>query len=145
MSDLAVETPQPAQAPEIDWKAEARKWESRAKENTDALASKEAELRKLAESHDGLTSKVSELEASIAEAEKAKKFAETLSEVANAAGVPADVLRGSTREELEAHAETLKSLIKPAGPIVPTAGDSPASNSADQEREFVRELFGRND
>lgn len=50
-------------------------------------------------------------------------------EVSKATGVPADVLAGSTKEEIEAHAEVLKPLIAqqapPADPPVPTVGTTP--------------------
>lgn len=51
-------------------------------------------------------------------------------EVAEATGVPADALRGSSKEELEAHAEQLKALgvgqaAPPAPNPVPTIGQEP--------------------
>ncbi len=86
----------------------------------------------------------SELEKAVARAEKAegelsKAAAERevqtwRDEVAKDKGVPADVLRGTTKEELEAHADALKSVITPekkgaAGPYVPPKGDP--TNAAD--------------
>ena len=57
-------------------------------------------------------------------------------EVAEATGVPAAALRGSTKEEIEAHAATLSTLIAnpqaPRGPLVPSEGsgsDAPAGVS----------------
>lgn len=111
MSDQTGDQETPAQAKEIDWKAEARKWETRAKENFDALASKESAIQELTAKNEALTGKVKDLETVISEGEKEKAFAQTLAEVAEATGVPAAALRGSTREELEAHAETLKPLL----------------------------------
>lgn len=64
-----------------------------------------------------------------------------VADVANAAEVPADALRGTTREELEAHAEVLKSLLKPTGPVIPGQETHPSSVAADPMREFARGLF----
>lgn len=57
-------------------------------------------------------------------------------EVATATGVPADLLRGGSKEELEAHAETLKSHISSEGtkktasigPYVPPEGTNPGAS-----------------
>lgn len=99
----------PAQG-ETDWKAEARKWESRAKENS-AARKRLDELEEAAKS---------DLEKATSRAEAAEKRAaelEALSlrrEVAEAKGLPlaaAARLTGETREELEADADQLAALI----------------------------------
>jgi hypothetical protein len=107
-------TPTPTPAPpaqEPDWKAEARKWEQRSKENKTAL--------------DDLTGKFTtadtertELATKMQTYETEKERATLVSEVATAEGVPASALRGNTREELEAHAKVLAELIKPSGPVI---------------------------
>jgi hypothetical protein len=61
----------------------------------------------------------------------AQKVAEWKQEVATATGIPAAALSGSTKEELEAHAEVLKGIINPAGnppaaPSVPGLGANQA-------------------
>lgn len=69
-------------------------------------------------------------------------------EVARATGVPADVLRGSTKEEFEAHAAELKPLITAqSAPVIPTQGDQPdpTAATANESREFVRDFFGGGD
>lgn len=150
MSDVEIgtattEVTEPAQDKETDWVAESRKWEQRAKENKAALTAKDAELLTFKDKATALETRVAELEAAAAELEKQNTLKALVAEVAKESGVPADVLRGSTREELTAHAETLKSLIKPAGPVVTGAGDTPGAGGDDAEREFIRELFGRKD
>lgn len=139
MSTEEVPTPEapkpeaPAQE-QPDWKAEARKWEERSKANKAAL--------------DELTPKFEAAEAEKATlAEKVREFetkaerSKTVAEVAKDAGVPADALRGDTREELEAHAEVLKALIKPSGPVVPGQAKSPSKIEADPMRSLARSLF----
>lgn len=99
----------PAQG-ETDWKAEARKWESRAKENN-AAKKRLDELEEAAKS---------DLEKATSRAEAAEKRAAELEreglrrEVAEAKGLPlaaASRLTGTTREELEADADQLAALI----------------------------------
>jgi septal ring factor EnvC (AmiA/AmiB activator) len=126
-------TPAPPATPSAteptDWKAESRKWEALAKKNKDA-ADKLAALEEAAKTEDQKRlERIAELEKQVAEYEEAAQVAKWKAEVAEAAGVPAEALAGSTREEIEAHAEVLKKLIVPAdgkkgaiGPYVPSEG-----------------------
>lgn len=115
-----------------DWKAEARKWESRAKENKSAAD----ELEKLRVERDDLSGRVSAFEVREERASWAR-------EVAEEAGVPADVLRGETRDEMAAHAQEIKTLLSSArGPVVPAQGKTGRVNVTDPNREAVRTLFG---
>lgn len=67
-------------------------------------------------------------------------------EVATATGVPADALRGSTKEEFEAHAATLKPLLTALkGPVIPTQGDEPDKPAESDNAAFVAGLFGAGD
>lgn len=136
MSDeLANETtPEPTEAPaqaepqgeavqETDWKAEARKWEKRAK---DANADRDAaqKWREYEESLKPLQEKLADdLNTAKAEAESART-ALLRYEIASEKGIPAEaikLLQGSSREELEEAAETLVSLLanqsKPKSPL----------------------------
>jgi hypothetical protein len=137
----AVPEPTPAPAPtpeppaqEPDWKAEARKWEQRSKENKSALdeltgkyTAAETERKTLAEQVQTFTQQ--------------QERAALVSEIAEANKVPASALRGSTREELEAHAAILAELIKPSGPVIPGQEKSPEKVGDDPMREFTRNLF----
>lgn len=72
---------------------------------------------------------LAELQAKVAEYETREQINAWKQEVAEATGVPAAVLAGSTKEEIEAHAESLKPLItpsaQPAAAAVPTIGNQP--------------------
>lgn len=133
-----------APAQETDWKAEARKWEDRAKANKEAAdrlaAFEESQKTEAQKQADALA----EAQSKVKEYETREQVSAWKSEVATATGIPAAALAGSTKEEIEAHAETLKSLIpkKPGGPVVPGAGDTPSPKPADDERGFLRDLFG---
>ena len=118
-----------APAQETDWKAEARKWEARAKENSDA-AKRLAEIEEASKTDlEKALARAEAAEAKVKEHETREQVAAWKAEVAEATGIPAAALAGSTKEELEAHAATLKSLI-PAqdekkgavGPYVPPEG-----------------------
>lgn len=134
----ATVTPPPATGPaqtppaqETDWKAEARKWEARAKENSDAAArlveieeANKTEAQKQAEETARLRTENEQFKAE-------RQVTKWKTEVAAATGVPANVLAGATKEEIEAHAESLKALITPSTPavttphVVPTIGNVP--------------------
>ena len=75
--------------------------------------------------------------------EAEKERATLVSEVATAKGVPASALRGSTREELEAHAEVLAELIKPSGPVIPGQELTPDKVIDDPRREFLRGVLNK--
>lgn len=145
-----ISEPQPIEPAEpqnpadgTDWKAEARKWEARAKENSTAAQrlaeieeAQKTELQKAIE-------RAEAAEAKAAKFETERQLAGWRSEVAAASGVPAEALRGSTKEELQAHADALKPLIAaPRGPVIPKQGDEPDTSAVSAEREFARGLFG---
>lgn len=126
-------SPEPAQEP--DWKAEARKWESRAKENSKAAArlaeieeSQKTEAEKTAE-------RLAALEAENAEFKKREQVAAWRAQVSEETGVPAAALAGDSLEALQAHAEVLAPLIsKPQTETVeerrsvPALGKQPAGS-----------------
>ena len=120
---------EPAQEPstqpaETDWKAEARKWEARAKENSDAAARlkefEDAQKTELERANEALTA---------AQSQAIERETELLQLQAAMATAPpgfdpqqladwASRLRGSTLEELTADAEALFASITPPAPAV---------------------------
>jgi len=161
MSETVAEvTPAAATATEVtvpaqettDWKAEARKWEDRAKTNSSA-ATKLAEIdaASLTEAQK-LTARADAAEAKVAKFESDAQVAAWRAEVATSTGIPADALRGSTKDELEAHAALLAPLIAPkgpsgaVGPYVPPEGGAPRGalgDPATQFAEFIRNARGQ--
>lgn len=57
-------------------------------------------------------------------------------------GVPADAIKGSTEAEIDAHAETLKSLLPRKG-YVRTEGTPPAGDGNSELRAFAHQLFNK--
>lgn len=87
--------------------------------------------------------RATDLEGKVQGFESEKQVKTWRSEVAKAKGVPEDALRGSTKEEFEAHADILKPFITPRGPVLPDVDKIPDTRPGDeQERAAVRTLFG---
>lgn len=136
--EAPVEEPQGSTPAEIDWKAEARKWESRAKAaKPDQEAA--AKWREYEQSQKSEHEKLAETLAA-AQAEAASAKAElTRLKIAAEKGIPAEalqLLKGSSEEELQAEADLLLSLIanqsKPKSPQPDTNQGQPAPSSLGQ-------------
>lgn len=144
----------PAAAPAqdaTDWKAEARKWEKLAKDNSNAAkrlteieeASK-TELQKAQERADAAEKRAAEFES---RDQRAKWAADIVKD----SKVPASALRGATEDELKAHFEELKALIpaeeapKPGavGPYVPIEGSNPTGTLGGPRQAFADFLSGQ--
>lgn len=130
----AAPTPAP---PETDWKAEARKWEARSKDN-------KTELDSLTEKLTALESQNGELVGKVTAFESERDHAQLVAKIAESEGVPATALRGTTEEELTAHAASLKEAFKPSAPVIPGQAKTPGVSLADPNREAVKKLFGNN-
>jgi hypothetical protein len=133
-AESAATTEPAVQAPaqETDWKAEARKWEARAKENNSA-ATKLAEIE---EANKSEAQKLQEQLASLQErATSAERDRERLAVTAKH-GIPVeyqDLVHGSDADALEASASKVKSLIatsaqpqQSASFVIPDEGGSPS-------------------
>lgn len=128
------------------WKALARKNEARAKENSDK-AKRLDDLEEAQKSElEKLTARAEAAEAKIAEREKADATRALADEVAKAKSegrttpISASILRGSTREELEAHADEILALI-PEKPKAATDGTGGArGDDIDEEEADAKEI-----
>lgn len=111
------------------------------KTRADAAESEKSALEK---ARDKAEARASEAETKVTGFEAKEQLSTWRTEVAKATGVHADVLRGSTKEELEAHAAVLKPLLTAQeAPVIPTQGDSPNKPAVTdaEERAAVRSLF----
>lgn len=120
-------------------------------EALDAIIAKrvERERRKYAD-YDTLAAKISTLETDLAAAaakvqdyEREAAHTALVREVAKETGVPADLLRGSTREEMTAHGKALAEYLtaRSATPVIPSLGAAPETKQT-TEQAFVKMLFG---
>lgn len=140
-----VETP-PEKA-ETDWKALARKHEDRAKAEKKRADENEAAARRLADIENSGKSEAEKAQQRAADAEA--KLAEVemralRAEVAADKGVPADLLSGSTREEIEAVADRLIEFrgAKPTvGVHLPNQDKSPQKTTSGLA-ETAKKIFG---
>lgn len=90
-------------------------------------------------------SKLADAEARLAQIDAQAELDKIRNDVAQEAGVPAGLLRGSTKDELAAHASALAEALKarPSVPVIPTQGATPSVSDADSARRaFAQELFG---
>ncbi len=89
------------------------------------------------------------LQAEVAAYKTREQVAAWKAEVAEATGVPAAALAGNTKEEIEAHAETLKPLIaqpqtRPQPLIVPAEGKTPPALNSHALEDALRKAVGAN-
>jgi hypothetical protein len=131
---------------ETDWKSEARKWESRAKkaaaDTADAAKWREYEQAQKPE-QERQAEKLAQAEADAA----AAKATLLKYEVASTKGIPSEamqLLTGSTKEELEAAADTLLGLIadqsKPKTPRPDQNQGKPAAGGTSTADQFAAAL-----
>ena len=119
------------QTREIDWKAESRKWEARAKENLTAAKANEDAAKRLAEIEESQKTEAQKAQDALTKAQQEladERSARLRAEVAADKGIPAHLLTGGTKEELEKSADDLlafKGDPQPQKLIVPNEGNSP--------------------
>ena len=138
VEETVVTEPQGEVQDSTDWKAEARKWEKRAK---DANGDRElaAKWREYEAAQKPVQERMAEeLAATKAEAESARTALMRL-EIASEKGIPSDaikLLNGSSREELEEAADVLVALIanqsKPNTPMPDLNQGKPAPEKVGQ-------------
>lgn len=123
----------------------SRKWENRAKENKAAAD----ELQKLKESQmtesEKTEARIASLEKENSELKTREQVSAWKKQVSKDTGVPADVLRGSTLEEIQSHGEALKKLLsdsgKPKLPEVKDGGRQPKNRNTNGADDWLRTAF----
>lgn len=110
-----------AEAPE-DWKAHSRQWERRAKADRKQVES-------LTDAINGKDVTIEDLRAQVADLQRAAERAEKIAAAASEYGVPADLIRGDTDEEIADYAKRLAQWRgESAAPVVPKLSDSGAGS-----------------
>lgn len=119
-AETPAETPAAdAEAPE-DWKAHARQWERRAKADRKQVES-------LTDAINGKDVTIEDLRNQVADLQRAAERAEKIAAAASEYGVPADLIRGDTDEEIAEYAKRLAEWRgEAAAPVVPKLSDSGA-------------------
>lgn len=134
----------PAEKPADEKPAEDAWKAPESREAFDAIiASAVAEALKPYADYEQVKAQAEKLQADAAAREKADAFEATRREVAEKFKVPAAVLRGETREDLEAHAQQIKDEIGGARyPVLPAQGTEPAARGG-EVTGFLSSLFGQ--
>lgn len=125
--------------------ADADAWKApESREAFDAIiASAVAEALKPYADYEQVKAQAEKLQADATAREKADAFEATRREVAEKFKVPAAVLRGETREDLESHAQQIKDEIGGARyPVLPAQGTEPAARGS-EVTGFLSSLFGQ--
>lgn len=141
-------TPTPPKA-DIDWIAEARKWEARAKENATKARTNEQAAARLAEIEEANKTEAQKLADRLVAAEAKAQEAELRalrSDVSREKGVPAELLSGTTAEELNAAADRLlafrgeapKPPVAPRGDWQGNVGEPIVNGAAQLSREDLK-------
>lgn len=130
-----------AQAPEAD-EPEDDANEPR-EQATETTPEQSVDYQALQDKNSALAEEVEQLKAQIARFETEHQCAAWRAEISKETGVPAEALRGGTREEIEAHAKVLAELLKPR-PVVRGAGSQPESPRRSVELETANRLLGIN-
>lgn len=108
----------------------------------DHLKAEAEKVGGLVAERDGLKSKIEELEKENGVFKQKEQRSMWAQEVAKEFGIPSEALRGETKEEMTAHAETLKKYIGSA-PVVGGDGKSPSAPAATSTRDmFAAALEG---
>lgn len=131
-----------------DWKAQARKWEERAKANAEKARSydelqetQKSELQKAQEAAKKLQDELDGVKRKAA-LDAARQA------VAKEAGVPADLVAGDDEDSMRAFAKAVAAFAKPGpAPKPPATGKfaSDGSGETDAKAALARQMFGRND
>nr|DAE78660.1 MAG TPA: hypothetical protein [Caudoviricetes sp.] len=119
-AEASAEAPaEGAEAPE-DWKAHARQWERRAKADRKQVES-------LTDAINGKDVTIEDLRTQVADLQRAAERAEKIAAASAEYGVPADLIRGDTDEEIAEYAKRLAEWRgESAAPVVPKLSDSGA-------------------
>ena len=141
-----TETPDDDATTGTDWKAEARKWEARARANHAAVDELAALKKTSAEEAEAHAKALKDAQDRIAGYEHRDQVHGWKQAAAKAAGVPLDALRGDTEEEITAHAEVLKGLMgsAPVAGGTGISGKAPETATPSAAIQAVRGLFGTN-
>lgn len=125
--------------------ADADAWKApESREAFDAIiANAVAEALKPYADYEQVKAQAEKLQADATAREKADAFEAARREVAEKFNVPAAVLRGETREDLEAHAQQIKDEIGSARyPVLPAQGTEPTARGG-EVTGFLSSLFGQ--
>lgn len=128
-----------------DWKAEARKWEERAKANK-AKADKWDEQEAQAPTVESLKQRLDEMEKESQRAKEEAAHTAALMQVSQETGVPASLIHGGTEQEMRESAQAVSDYAKQLSPGYPSdkGGSNPGGIGMTREQiEQVKDPIAR--
>lgn len=149
--EAPAQEPDAGESKDIDWVAQARKWEQRAKDANKRVKELEPVAAKAVELEEASKSELQKAQERAEAAERALAEATATAaraEVAAAKGVPVALLSGDTREALEASADALLAFRDETarkGNYAPSEGRTSNIDKGGELREFTRNLFATRD
>lgn len=134
----------PATQADLDRIVENRLQRERGKyANYDQYKADSEKLGTVVAERDNLKNQLDTANSELAELKGEKQVREWAQEVSQETGVPADVIRGNTKEEMLAHAQSLEKYVSVSAPIVRSDGKSPNQPAATSTRDmFAQALDG---
>lgn len=127
---------EPGAPAETDWKAEARKWEKRAKENSGA-AEELAAIRESQKSElEKATERADRAEAELREMKQAREREQEIAKASQETGVPIEVLSGYAGDDVGAYAANIKQYFEKRD-SAPRVGSDGAHGDTAVTRESI--------
>lgn len=128
----------------VDWESHAKKWESRAKRNLKRVNELEQAVKAASDSKDeAVKQAVEPLKARLKAFEREDQMRNWKQKVTDETGIPAELLRGETLDELQSHGKALSEFLQDQvkGPVVPNVGEVP-QREVSSSLQVIRSLFG---
>lgn len=132
----------PATQADLDRIVENRLQRERAKyANYDQYKADSEKLGNVVAERDNIKNQLATANSELAELKGEKQVREWAQEVSQETGVPADVIRGNTKEEMLAHAQSLEKYVSVSAPVVRSDGKSPNQPAATSTREMFAQAI----
>ena len=97
---------------------------------------------------DKLTQRAEIAEKALNDLKTAQQRLDWKNAAAKETGIPVDLIRGDSEEEINAHAEALKTYLstvsKPTAPTVPNPSGTPKTKTGNPNSLLLKQLFGSN-
>lgn len=132
----------PATQADLDRIIENRLQRERAKyADYDQLKADSAKLGEAVAERDDYKSQLDAANAELATLNKEKQVHTWAQEVAQEKGVPAELLQGDTKEEMEAYADVLSKYVNVSAPVVRSDGRKPDNTASTSARDLFAEAL----
>lgn len=136
--------------PETNETQEQVDWEAKYHEAVKHSHDLESQMKASGETVDKLTHRAETAEKALNDMKTAQQRLDWKTKAAKATGIPVDLIRGDSEEEINAHAEALKTYLstvsKPTAPTVPNPSGTPGAKTGNDNPNMLllKQLFGTN-